>query len=64
MRQYTMLGGYKIDVETEPYDKGSFDTDYSKAIQLTIRLSANNSHKEIMIMRLFMIFVILLMAIC
>ena len=46
MSQYTMLGGYKIDVETEPYDKGSFDTDYSKAIQLTIRLSANNSHKE------------------
>ena len=25
MSQYTMLGGYKIDVETEPYDKGSFD---------------------------------------
>ena len=23
MSQYTMLGGYKIDVETEPYDKGS-----------------------------------------
>ena len=31
MSQYTMLGGYKIDVETEPYDKGSFDTDYSKS---------------------------------
>ena len=46
MSQYTMLNGFKIDVETESYDKGSFDTDYSKAIQLTIRLSANNSHKE------------------
>lgn len=37
MSQYTMLNGFKIDVETEPYDKGSFDTDYSKAIQLMIQ---------------------------
>ena len=32
MSQYTMLGGYKIDVETEPYDKGSFDTDCSEKL--------------------------------
>lgn len=67
-----MLNGFKIDVETEPYDGGNFNTDYSKATQLNIHFSANNSHNEDMecyfiqqmIMRLFMIFVILLMAIC
>ena len=46
MSQYTMLNGFKIDVETEPYDGGNFNTDYSKATQLNIHFSANNSHNE------------------
>lgn len=46
MSQYTMLNGFKIDIKTEPYDEGSFDTDYSKAIQLMLHFSANNSHNE------------------
>ena len=46
MSQYTMLNGFKIDIKTEPYDEGSFNTDYSKAIQLTLHFSANNSHNE------------------
>ena len=37
---------FKIDVETEPYDGGNFNTDYSKATQLNIHFSANNSHNE------------------
>lgn len=46
MSQYTMLNGFKIDIEAEPYYGGGFNTKYSKATQLTVRFNANNSHKE------------------
>lgn len=46
MSQYTMLNGFKIDIETEPYYNGGFNTEYSNATQMTVNFSANNSHKE------------------
>lgn len=46
MGQYVMLNGFKIDVETEPYASGDFDTEHSKATQLTVHFSASNSHNE------------------
>ena len=46
MSQYTMLNGFKIDIETEPYSGGDFNIEYSNSTQLTVKFSANNSHKE------------------
>lgn len=48
MRKYTMLNGFKVEVELELYSEGDYNTEYSQAFHLSVNFSAKNFHDEAM----------------